>query len=185
MGGRNKALLQVGNVTIVERVVHTLSPIFAEVILITNTPDAFAFLGLPVFGDLRVGKGSLGGLYTGLTVCSTEHAFLVACDMPFLSGKSIEYMLSVVDDHDVVIPRVLGELEPLHAIYSRRCLPHIGALLDVGDLKISNFLHQVNVREVAEEELRRFDPRLLFIMNVNRPEELSAAQALAQEVDAE
>ncbi len=156
MGGLNKALLKVGRVTIVERVVDTLAAIFPEVIVITNTPDNFAFLGLPMFRDLRRGQGSLGGLYTGLTVCSMDHGFLVACDMPFLSGKTIEHMLSLIEDNDVVVPRLTGGLEPLHAVYSRRCLPHIAALLDAGDLKIINFFPHVKVREVPEEDLIAF-----------------------------
>ena len=185
MGGRNKALLKIGRVTIVERVVNTLATIFPEVIVITNTPDAFAFLGLPMFGDLRVGRGSLGGLYTGLSVCSMEHGFLVASDMPFLSRESIEHMLWLIDDNDVVVPRTSGGLEPLHAVYSRRCIPSIETLLDAGDLKIVNFFPNVKVREVHEEELIPSDPRLLFTMNVNRPEDLEAAQALARELDGE
>jgi molybdopterin-guanine dinucleotide biosynthesis protein A len=185
MGGRNKALLKVGRVTIVERVVNTLAPIFPEVIVITNSPDDFAFLGLPMFRDLRRGMGSLGGLYTGLTACSMDHGFLVACDMPFLSGKTIEHMLSLIEDNDVVIPKLSGGLEPLHAVYSRRCLPGIAALLDAGDLKIINLFPEVKVREVPEEDLARFDPRLLFAMNVNTPEGLNNAQALARELDGE
>jgi molybdenum cofactor guanylyltransferase len=185
MGGLNKALLKVGRVTIVERVVHALSGIFPEVMVITNTPDDFAFLGLPMFRDLRRGFGSLGGLYTGLTVSTMDHGFLVACDMPFLSAKAIEHMLALIEDNDVVIPRLSGGLEPLHAVYSRRCVPHIGALLDAGDLKIINVFPHVKVREVPEEDLIRLDPRLLFAMNVNTPEALSNAQALARELDGE
>ncbi len=183
MGGLNKALLKVGRFTIVERVVDALSPLFPEVLVITNTPDQFAFLGLPMFKDLRRGQGSLGGLYTGLTLSTMDHAFLVACDMPFLSGKTIAHMLSLIEDNDVVIPRLAGGLEPLHAVYSRRCLPHIGALLDAGDLKILDFLMHVKVREVPEDDLTHLDPRLLFAINVNTPQALTDAQALARELD--
>jgi len=183
MGGQTKALLKVGRVTMVERVTDTLKAIFPEVIVITNTPEKFAFLGLPMFKDLERGQGSLGGLYTGLSACSHDHGFLVACDMPFLSGKTIAYMTSLIEDNDVVVPRISGYWEPLHAIYSRRCLPHIRALLEVRDLAIVNFFPKVKVREAQEEDIIRLDPRLLFAMNVNTPEALNEAQALARELD--
>lgn len=185
MGGLNKALLKVGRETIVERVAHTLASLFAEVIIITNTPDTFAFLDLPMFGDLRIGMGSLGGLYTGLTECHTDYGFLAACDMPFLCKECIEHMVSLIDDNDVVIPRIRGWLEPLHAIYSRTCLPHIDASLDAGKLQIASFFPKVKIREVVDDELSRFDPSFLFTMNVNRPEDLELARQLARGLDNE
>lgn len=181
MGGVTKALLEVGGRPIIERVVMTLGKVFQEVIVITNTHDQFDFLGLPMFEDLIPGHGSLGGLYTGLTVCSGAHGFLVACDMPFLNARVIEHLAALADDHDVVIPRVTGLLEPLHAIYSRHCVPHIRDLMDRGDLKIINLFSSVDVLEVSESELAVLDPTLRFIMNVNTPGELAAARALADQ----
>jgi molybdopterin-guanine dinucleotide biosynthesis protein A len=185
MGGLNKALLKVGRVTIVERVAHTLASIFSEVVVITNTPEAFAFLGLPMHPDLKLGQGSLGGLYTGLTVCSTGHGFLAACDMPFLCKGCIEHMVTLIDRNDVVIPRVRGWLEPLHAIYSSSCLPHIKESLDAGNLQINSFFPKVQVREVDDNELGRYDPQFLFTVNVNRPEDLNTAQEIARKLDQE
>ena len=89
MGGINKALLQVGGHHLIERVTTVLSRIFDDVILITNSPEEFGFLGFPMFRDLIPGSGSLGGLYTGLSECKGECGFFVACDMPFLNVKVI------------------------------------------------------------------------------------------------
>jgi molybdopterin-guanine dinucleotide biosynthesis protein A len=181
MGGINKALLRIKDRSIVERACDVLSGLFPEVIVITNSFDDFRFLGLPMFSDLIPGKGSLGGLYTGLTACTHEKAFLVACDMPFLNREAILHMVRQIRDHDVVIPRIGGYLEPLHAAYSRKCLPHIEELLGKGDLKIIDFVHTVNVLEIAEQDLRRFDPQLRFILNLNTPEDFKRAEEMAAE----
>jgi len=182
MGGINKALLEIGGSRVVERVRRTLGQVFSQILLITNTPDDFAFLELPMFRDLIPGHGSLGGLYTGLSVCTGTHGFLVACDMPFLHTAVIERLLSALDDHDVVVPRIRGHLEPLHAIYSKECTPHIRDLMTKGDLKMLNFFHLVDVQEVVEEDLSCFDPELRFIMNLNTPEDLQKARKLAEEI---
>ena len=181
MGGGAKALLSIGGRSIIERVSDVLREIFAHNIVVTNSPKDFEFLGFPMFGDLIPGRGSLGGLYTGLKLCERDYGFLVACDMPFLNREAILYMAERAQDHDVVIPRVSGLLEPLHAIYSRRCLPYIEELLAEEDLKIIHLFQNVNVLEISEEELKVFDPHLLFIMNVNTPDDLRKARELVRD----
>ncbi|MBI5571782.1 MAG: molybdenum cofactor guanylyltransferase [Desulfomonile tiedjei] len=183
MGGVNKALLRIRGRSIVERVRDLLAGIFPEVIVITNSPEEFAFLGLPMFSDLMPGKGSLGGLYTGLKACTGTHGFLVGCDMPFLHREVMLHMGRLIGDHDVVIPKIGGHWEPLHAIYSRRCLPVVEEVLDRGELRIFSFFDYVNVCEVPDTDLARFDSRFLFAMNVNTPEDLARARALAEELE--
>jgi molybdopterin-guanine dinucleotide biosynthesis protein A len=176
MGGVNKALLEVGGSRIVERTADALCHVFQEVVLITNSPDDFQFLGLPMFRDIVPGRGSLGGLYTGLRACRGDYGFLVACDMPFLSVDVVRYMANMVEGFDVVVPRISGMLEPLHAAYSRHCLPYIEELLQHKDLKILNLYDKVKVREVPQEDLIQLDPELRFIVNVNTPGDLQRAK---------
>ncbi len=180
MGGLNKAFMEVGGRPIIERTISVLDSIFKEVILVTNSPKEYRSLGKPMFEDLKPGKGSLGGLYTGLHFCKSQYAFLIACDMPFLDEDVIRYMVSLLGDQDVAAPLIRGLFEPLHAIYSRRCLPHIEQLLEAEDLKIINLFSAVDVVAVPEEDLARFDPDLRCLLNVNSPEDLEKARRLAQ-----
>lgn len=179
MGGVNKALLEIGGRPIIQRVASTLSEVLDRTIVITNSPRDFAFLNLPMFRDLMPGCGSLGGLYTGLTACEGHRGFLVACDMPFLNAGVIRYMVGLAHHADIVVPRIRGHLEPLHAIYSASCIPHILELLNKSNLKILDFMPRVQVLEIPETDLAAFDPDLKFIMNVNSPENLERARTLA------
>jgi molybdopterin-guanine dinucleotide biosynthesis protein A len=183
MGGITKALLEVGGRRIIDRAASTLRSLFTDIVLITNSPEEFEFLGIPMFKDKIPGGGSLGGLYTGLSVCNGDYGFLVGCDMPFLLPAPIRHMVNLIDDHDVVIPRVQGHFEPLHAIYSRRCIPVIEELLVQGNLKIIDFLDKVAVLEIPEKDLRYFDPSLRFIINLNTPEDLEKARETVLEFD--
>ncbi|MFN2276091.1 MAG: molybdenum cofactor guanylyltransferase, partial [Candidatus Promineifilaceae bacterium] len=73
---------------------------------------------------------------------------------------------------DIVVPRLDKFPEPLHAVYSKACLDPIETKLKAGDLKITRFYGQVNVRFVDREEIARFDPQGRSFTNINSPEDL-------------
>jgi len=99
--------------------------------------------------------------------------------MPFLHPDVVRLVVARAGEGDVVIPRVGGQWETLHAAYAKSCLPHIEARLVAGRLKIVEFFEGVRVVEIAEAAVGRYrDPALVF-MNVNTPEELERAQVLA------
>ena len=64
----------------------------AETILVTNRPVAYASLDLPMFADVLPGKGSLGGIYTALSVSRTRYTLALACDMPFVSPDLLRFV---------------------------------------------------------------------------------------------
>lgn len=178
MGGRPKALLELGGQRIIERVVEAVAPAVSDLIIVTNTPEPYAFLGLPMVADVYPDRGSLGGIYSGLKAAAGDAAFTVACDMPFLHPEVVRLVVERAESGDVVIPRVGGQLETLHAAYAKSCLPHIEERLVAGRLKIVEFFPRVRVVEIPEAEIARFrDPAIVF-MNVNTPDELERAREI-------
>jgi len=173
--GRNKALVEMNGIRLIERVIGVMEPLFEHLIIITNTPRDYAYLELPMVEDVIKGLGPIGGVFTGLQTLSDEAGFFVACDMPFLNGKLIRHMMYVMEDFDVVVPKVDWKIEALHAIYSKRCIPAIKELIDRQDYQIIKFFQSVRVRYLNKEEIRDFDPELRSFFNVNRPEELLKA----------
>ncbi len=109
MGGRPKALLELGGRRIVERVVAAVAPAVDGLLVVTNTPELYAFLGLPMVGDVYPDHGSLGGIYSGLRAAPGDAAFTVACDMPFLHPDVVRLVVARAGEGDVVIPRVGGQ----------------------------------------------------------------------------
>ena len=179
MGGQPKALLEVGGRRIIDRVVEVLRTVTAEVLVVTNTPELYASLGLRMVPDVFPDHGSLGGIYSGLRAAGGDAAFTVACDMPFLDPEVARLVVARVGEADVIIPEVGGRLETLHACYARTCLPHMAARLSAGELRVTGFFDQVRVLSIAEAEVRRLrDPAVTF-MNVNTPGELAEARRLA------
>jgi molybdopterin-guanine dinucleotide biosynthesis protein A len=178
MGGVPKALMELGGRRIVERVVAAIAPVVDDLLVVTNTPDLYDFLRLPMVGDVFPDHGSLGGIYSGLKAAPGDAAFSVACDMPFLTPEVVRLVVALAGEADVVIPRTGDQLETLHASYAKRCLPHIEERLRSGRLKIVGFFDAVRVLEIPEASVRSLaDPAVVF-MNVNTPDELERAREL-------
>jgi molybdenum cofactor guanylyltransferase len=178
--GRNKAFIEVNGERIIDRTRAVFQEIFDEIILITNSPLEYLDLNLRTVTDLLPGKGSLGGIYTGLFYASHPHAFFAGCDMPFLNGDLIRHLIALASRHDIVIPRTEEGWEPLHAVYSRKCLPLIEDLFRRDNLKIIDLFPKLKKKEVLQDELLRFDPRLLSFWNVNNPEDLARMQEMVK-----
>ena len=181
--GEDKALKTFLGRPLVQRVAERLSSIADELIVTTNRPEEYAFLNLPLFPDLKPGRGALGGLYTAIASAKHPIVAVVACDMPFASPPLLEAAsnLLVQEEVDVVIPRSEEGYEPLHAIYRREtCLPAIELSIDADQWKVIAWFPQVKVRVLTPEEIRQYDPAGLAFWNVNTPEEFSKAETIAQ-----
>jgi len=197
--GTDKALLSLGGRTLIEAVIATVSALSSEVIVVSNATQSLRHLGVRLVSDVYPGKGSLGGIYTGLRQARTPYSLVVACDMPFLNLPLLRYMASLASQADVVIPRASDpsrpqarrqdsitaqditakelHLHPLHAIYAQACQHPIERLLAAGELRIIDFFPEVRVRYVEEAEVDRFDVAHLSLFNVNTPADLAQAQA--------
>lgn len=165
-----------GGIPLFERVYRIFREIFSEIIIVANDVLPFERYEAILRRDIILGKGALGGLYTGLFHSSNYHAFCSACDMPFLNPRVIKYMGKERDEYDVIVPKTHDGLHPLHAIYSKKCLNPMSQSLDRNDLKIVNFFQQVRVRYIEEMEIREFDPDMRSVINVNTAEEMEAVR---------
>jgi len=178
--GQNKALLPVGGIPIVQRVLNTLEALGAEIKLIGNDAEPYLHLGHPIIPDIEPNLGPLMGLYSGLLASNNELNLLLACDMPFASRPLLTLLLTLSDGYDVIIPRTENGLHPLCAVYRRSiCLPLIRTALDAHCRRVISFFDEVRVREVGPDELQLVDPDGVALMNVNTPEELVKARSIA------
>jgi len=182
--GRDKTAETFGDTSLLERVVSSLSLFEGDIIIVTaikqSLPQFSGYPTLRVAADIYPGKGTLGGIYTGLTASNSFYNLVVACDMPFLNQALLRYLVQLADGFDLVLPRLGSMIEPLHAVYSKNCLAAIENLLRQDSLKISNLLTLVKVRYVEAEEINRFDPKHLSFFNINTEADLKAARELAR-----
>lgn len=179
LGGRAKALLPVGpsGEPLVVGVARAIAAVASPVFLCGGDPGLVSFLGLRHLPDTVPGRGPLGGLLSALAASPHERCLVVACDMPFLSVPLLAHLASVAAERrvDAVVPRTARGLHPLHAVYSRGIVSLVSARLDAGRLSLRDLLDDIATLAVDEPELRRYDPLLVSLENVNTPEDLARA----------
>ena len=178
--GTDKSFVPFRGRPLIATVIDAVAGLGDELILITNKPDDYAHLGLPMFGDLYPETGPLGGIYTAVYHATHPHVLTVACDMPWLHRPLLEYIVSLRETADVVVPRWDKFPEPLHAVYSKACLEPIKEKLDAQMYKITVFYGRVSLRFVSREEIEQFDPEGRSFVNVNTPEELAEREDTTQ-----
>ena len=171
--GINKAFSEINGSRLIDIVAGLLTSIFTRTVLITNSPEEYSYLGLPIRKDLIRGLGPIGGILTGLEDISDEAGFFIACDMPFVSEDLIRYIVSVRGEFDAVVPKIDWKIEPLHALYRKSCLPVIRELIASGVYQTIKAFDRLNVRYLNEAEIKANDPQMRSFFNVNRPEELA------------
>jgi molybdenum cofactor guanylyltransferase len=170
--GENKAFLPVNGERLIDRTIRLFRAVFKEVIIVTTSPLDYLDQGAAIVTDIFPEKGALGGIYTGLFYAREEYAFIAACDMPFLNRAFMEYMISRTAGYDIIIPATPDGLQPLHAVYTRRCLPVIRGLLERNRLKITGFYPGHRLLTISHEVIRSFDPEGKMFLNVNTRSDL-------------
>lgn len=174
--GQNKAFIEIEGIPIIQRIYRLFKDLFQEVIIVTNQKDLFSGFDSKVYSDLIPHKGAIGGLYTGIFFSSFHHSFCVACDMPFIKSPLVQCLIENIRDEDVIIPRTIDGLQPLHAIYSKNCVDPIKRTIEQGKQGIIDFYHLVKVKIVEEREFLHLDPVRESFINVNTPEELRSVR---------
>jgi molybdopterin-guanine dinucleotide biosynthesis protein A len=179
--GTDKSFVQVLGRPLIEDILAQVAGLGDETLIVTNRPDDYAYLGVPLFSDVLPDKGALGGLYSALHSATRPNVLCVACDMPFVVRPLLDFLIGLLPEADAVVPRLAGEAEPFRAVYRRDCQAPIRAALDAGRMRVISFFNAVRVRFVDEPEIDRFDPRHLSFFNVNTPADLEQARQLANQ----
>ncbi|MEH7074563.1 molybdenum cofactor guanylyltransferase [Neobacillus drentensis] len=180
--GTNKALLKINEKTNIERIADTLSRSFNDIILVTNHPEQYEFLGVKMVKDYYPNQGPLAGVHAGLSSSNFDTNFIVACDMPFVSVELAELLVTKSADYDAVIPIINGVQHPLFAVFNKRVLSGAAESIEAGRLRMKHLLDTLHVLYVTEKDLQvcgSIDLERVFF-NMNHPNEYEDAKKWAE-----
>lgn len=179
--GVAKATLPFGVETMLERVVRLLGTVVSPIVVVAARDQSLPALAdeVRITRDEREAKGPLEGIRAGLSALpeSIDAAYITSCDVPLLVPAFVERMIELMGDHDIAVMEVDGFPHPLSAIYRRRTLPHVEALLADDRLRPVFLFDAVRTRRVKPEEMTVVDPELRTLRNLNTPEDYRAALA--------
>ena len=168
--GFDKSFLKKGKSTFIEHTISTFRELFQEIIIITNQPETYHFIEAIKSKDLIKDIGPLGGIYTALKVTTQPAIFVVSCDMPYLDQSMIKQITKEYDSsmHDILMPCIDGEIEPLHAIYSPRIIPAIEKNMENKNFAIRELFPFVKVKFI---DFPSTPSNKKYFTNVNSPED--------------
>jgi len=172
-GGKIKANLLVEGKPIISRILETITGIFDEIIIVTNTPDAFEnYNEFKIEGDRVKNIGPLGGIHAALLTTSGDAVFIFAADMPF---PDINIINTIVESYRkghcrIVVPRVGSLIEPLLSIYDRSLLSDLEDYISRNkSVAIRNFISYAGACYL---ELEKKPEVLKTLTNINRPSDI-------------
>jgi len=197
-GGENKRLpvikgfLEVKGRRIIESNIDLLKGIFDCVIISTNDPGLYFYLGVPMVGDIVKYKGPMTGILSALVTLKAPEVFVTACDMPFIKPQLIKYIVdkwvqskanaSHIMHHasrnkgwDAAIPVFDGKSQPLLGIYSKRIIKNMEDEIKKGNRSLREFIKKLDVLYIAEEKVKAIDPEGKSFVNINTSEDYEEA----------
>ncbi|NOY69668.1 MAG: molybdenum cofactor guanylyltransferase [Deltaproteobacteria bacterium] len=179
--GQNKAFLRLSGRRLVSPVIDLFLSLFDQVIVVTSNPLAYLEWNVMVVTDVFDVKSSLTGIHTGLFYANTPFVFVAACDTPFIRKELVSLIVSEIRPGlAAVMPETRSGVEPLLAAYSKESLPVVERGLEAGKLKIARLFKKMRVKHVSEKRVLAADPQLISLFNINTPEDLDRAAAMAQ-----
>jgi len=163
--GRDKALLPLDGSTLVEVLAGHLK-IAAKTVTLIGPPERYEALGFPVVADSVEPCGHLGGVYTALSVTPAAWNLIIACDLPGLTADFVEnlFLAAEANEADCVVPEGARGVEPLCAVYHRRCRSHAASAIARKKFKMHDFVSSLHAVTLPVSD---FSP----LMNANTPEE--------------
>lgn len=189
--GQDKGLMIFKSKHLIIHILETLELLVDEVILVTRDKnqlnnykkkiDNYLLYQkgykpqIKLITDLEMDQGPLMGLLTGLYQIKSNGALVLPCDSPFVSPSFINRIFKTSttikeNKYLAIIPKWHdGRMEPLHAYYSKKCVPFIENSLKHGFNDVKSLFKIINVNYIDVEVL---DPDRISFRNLNRPEDI-------------
>lgn len=166
--GENKALLPIGEGTVVSGVRDVLAGIFPRIILSANNPGDYNFLNLKCYTDFFADKGPLGGIHSALVNSETEKIFITTCDMPLIRREDIIEVAANSEGSDITVVSVSSRIQPLFGVYSKKLIPEIERILTDDDRR--NYSVK-RLLDISDTKILEADGPGIQFTNINKKED--------------
>ena len=173
--GTDKALIEIGGRTLLDRALETLR-VIADQVRIVGEHEKYQRFG-EVVEDVFAGRGPLGGIHAALASAGTDQNLIFAVDLPFVEPEFLKFLVATAlqGDELVTVPYARGRYEPLCAVYRKEFGDVAERALAEGSNKVHALFATVPVRAVNEDELVNAGFRPEIFQNVNTRGELGMA----------
>jgi molybdopterin-guanine dinucleotide biosynthesis protein A len=175
--------LPFGDETMLARVVRIVSQAVSPVVVVAALEQELPELpaGTLVTRDEIPDTGPLGGLASGIAILrdQVDAVYLSSCDVPLLKGEFIRAIVASLGTYELAMPKDGEYLHPLAAIYRIGVESRARRLLAQNRLKAQFLAQDSNACLIDTGALRRVDPNLESLKNVNSADDYQAALVAA------
>ena len=169
MGGVDKAALRVGGVTLLDRVLAAARPVCDSVLVVGPSRAA----DVTFAREPEPGGGPVPAVQAVLAAAPPSDVMVVlATDLPFLVAEHLQALLAAVEHAEAAAAADRGGPNPLLAAYRRGPLAARAAALQAGSPAAALLPPDVATVDLGAATF-----------NVNRPEDLEAAELLTDHTD--
>lgn len=173
MNYNNKALLSYKEITFIEHIIKAASN-YKEVVIVANDKSPYERFGVRIVEDIFKGNGPLSGIHSALKNSTTNHVLCIACDMPLTSKSLLDYMGTVSESYEVLIPKYKDRLQPLCSIYTKSIIDNLENSINKNENKLQKLIFSLDYKVIDRLEDREFNKMDFF--NVNTPSDFKVLE---------
>lgn len=177
--GFSKEFMNFNGRPLMDQLIEQLSKSFEDIIVVTKHPDLYTNKeNVTTTFDIFEGRGPLGGLHAGLAICKSDFAYLLACDMPYVNKKYIDYLKDNVEEGMEALVAKSGEhIEPFNGFYNVNLFDKIEKALLNHENSMNGFIRKLNkVKYIDMDVVKKFSEDLNIFININTRERLMELQ---------
>jgi molybdopterin-guanine dinucleotide biosynthesis protein A len=129
--------------------------------------------------DEKQDLGPISGIYSSFKMAKGDYIAVIPCDSPLVNEKIYYRLFEMAKGFDGAVPKVKGYFEPLHGVYKRdTMLGAIERVYDEGKIRPKDTYEYLDIIELSEEEIKKFDPDLDSFFNINSFADLASAAGI-------
>lgn len=167
--GSNKSLLKIGEESFLEIIIKKLSD-YKEVFIVSNEPKEYEFLNVNIVEDIIKQKGPLSGIHSALKHATYNECLCIACDMPLISKEILNFIGNFNGNYDALVPIIDERIQPLCAIYKKKCIDKIEYCLKNDIRRVKKFYEYIDIKNIYNKDFKFIDLKDKF-KNINTLEE--------------
>jgi molybdenum cofactor guanylyltransferase len=184
--GRDKALMEVGGIPMIARMIEILQGVTKQVKIVA-VPGKYAEFAADTVGDRWPGEGPLGGIITALEDAAQSAAppdwnLIVSCDMPFLTPEWLAFLgeQAAYSKAQVVFPRSGSGPEPLCACWQTAAAEKLRSGFERGVRKVTEGIALLRAEVLDEADWKRFDSAGRLFWNMNTVADYEEARRILE-----
>lgn len=123
--GSDKLFLKCGDVTLLQKTVHTCRKQFKDVVIAAKNRDKFKEYDCKIILDQPDANGPLAGIISSLMDCKEKSCFITAADFYDLDEVTITGLIESYKDEQFLGLSEENGIQPLCGIYNKSALPYL------------------------------------------------------------